>query len=160
MKIKETCKRCDKAGHNTKVKISVTINPADRDTYFKFSSQYKLDLISKRDDRASQLFMPPSKYPKSAQAPLVIPNSYESPCAHCKYGEETVGPRGCGRGDNCLALACHNFLTSGNIKNNSVVTSFLKGTPNWDLPTKKYTKKAIGTPTTVAEFENAKIKKK
>jgi hypothetical protein len=147
MKIKSACKKCD----SNKVKVLVTINPTDRDTYFKFSSQYKLDLIEKRDERAAQLFMPPSKYPKYAQAPLVIPNVSESPCIHCQFGEDTIGPRGCGRGDTCLALACHNFLAGSGVSNVTVKT-FLKGTSNWDLPKKKYTKKAIGEPVKAGDF--------
>ena len=165
MKIRTYCKQCNLKNKHTKTQVEVTLNPADRDTYFKFSSQYRLDLIEKRDERSAQLFMPPSKYPKYTQAPLVIPNKNESPCQHCQYGEETVGPRGCGRGETCLALACHTFLAGSGVSNLNV-KSFLKGATNWDLPKKKYNKKSIGEPVTSVDFsasmlvEKAKAAKK
>lgn len=102
MKVSETCGKC---GSRSK-KCQIDIPTKDRDRFLAFTQKLQQELAAKGDERVSQLFIPASKYPRH---PLVIPSPGEEPCGHCKIGQETIGPSGCGRGSTCLAYAYYSI---------------------------------------------------
>lgn len=90
------------------LKYKVTIPEQDRIEFFEFMQEVQANYAAQVHPNTEELFIPPSKYPKH---PLVIPSRHENPCVHCKIGEETIGPLGCGRVDVCLAYMYVMFNT-------------------------------------------------
>lgn len=118
MKVIDNCKSCGKKAR----KVSVEIPKKDRDTFINFTDNLNRSLTN--TGRADSLFIPQMKYTGNG---LLIPSPGESPCQHCKVGEESIGPKGCGRGEDCLPLIYFQI----NTLNKSVDTTGQKALENF-----------------------------